>query len=67
MVSGNNPTTGDTVYDNATGTTATGNGYYTVGSGSQYIRLLQNNRGSGVLLHVEYALRKINKFVYMYN
>ena len=50
--SGNNPTTGDTVYENATGTTTTGNGYYTIQNGASppatigYYRI---TGGSGVV------------------
>ena len=50
--SGNNPTTGDTVYDNSTGTTTTGNGFYTIQNGASppatigYYRI---TGGSGVV------------------
>lgn len=50
--SGTNPTTGDTVYDNAAGTTTTGNGYYTVGSGSNILGYYRITGGSGVVASV---------------
>ena len=50
--SGFNPTTGDTVYDNAAGTTTTGNGYYTVGSGSNILGYYRITGGSGVVASV---------------
>ena len=53
--SGNNPATGDIVYENATGTTTTGNGYYTIQNGASppatigYYRI---TGGSGVVASV---------------
>ncbi len=47
--SGLNPTTGDTVYENAAGTTTTGNGYYTVGSGTNILGYYRITGGSGVV------------------
>ena len=55
------PTTGDTVYDNAAGTTTTGNGYYTVGSGSNILGYYRITGGVELLQVSEYVHRKINK------
>ena len=50
--SGFNPQVNDTVYDNAAGTTATGNGFYTVGSGSNILGYYRITGGSGVVAGV---------------
>ena len=53
--SGTNPTTGDTVYNNisgGSGSQATPNGYYTVGSGSNILGYYRITGGSGVVASV---------------
>jgi len=51
--SGNNPTTGDTVYNNLSGTTATGNGFYTVQNGAgTTIGYYRITGGSGVVASI---------------